>query len=38
LSKSNLDWLSEIKDEIDEDTWLNLTASLEEMPKDLEAD
>jgi len=33
-----LDWLSEIKDEIDEDTWLNLTGSLEEMLKDLQGD
>ena len=31
-----LDWLYEIKDQVDEDTWLNLTASLEEMLKELQ--
>jgi len=31
-----LDWLDEIKDEIDEDIWLNLSTSLEEMLKELE--
>ena len=31
-----LDWLYEIKDQVDEDTWLNLTASLEDMLKELE--
>jgi len=36
--KSILDWLYEIKDEIDEDTWLSLTATLEDMLKELEAD
>ena len=36
--KELLDWLSEIKEEIDEDIWLNLTAALEEMLKDLQAD
>jgi len=36
--KSFLDWLSEIKDEIDEDIWLNLVASLEEMLKELAKD
>jgi len=34
--KHFLDWLNEIKDEIDEDIWLNLTASLEEMLKALQ--
>ncbi|HIJ71670.1 MAG TPA: hypothetical protein HPP87_09955 [Planctomycetes bacterium] len=34
--KELLDWLDEIKDEIDEDIWLNLTGSLEEMLKELE--
>ena len=34
--KELLDWLYEIKDEVDEDTWLNLTASLEEMLKELQ--
>ena len=33
-----LDWLSEIKDEIDEDTWLNLAGSLEERLKELAKD
>ena len=33
-----LDWLSETKDEIDEDILLNLTGSLEEMLKDLQGD
>ena len=36
--KELLDWLSEIKDEIDEDIWLNLTAALEEILKELGAD
>ena len=31
-----LDWLYEIRDQVDEDTWLNLTASLEEMLEDLQ--
>jgi hypothetical protein len=31
-----LDWLYEIKDEIDEAIWLNLTGSLEEMLEELE--
>ena len=31
-----LDWLYEIKDEVDEDTWLSLVNSLEEMLKELE--
>jgi len=31
-----LDWLYEIKDQIDEDTWLGFVTSLEEMLKDLE--
>jgi len=31
-----LDWLDEIKDEIDEDIWLNLSTSLEEMLKELQ--
>jgi len=34
--KELLDWLDEIKDEIDEDIWLNLSTSLEEMLKKLE--
>jgi len=33
-----LDWLYEIKDEVDEDTWLSLAGSLEEMLEELEAD
>jgi len=33
-----LDWLYEIKDETDEDTWLSLTTTLEEMLKELVAD
>jgi len=33
-----LEWLYEVKDEIDEDIWLNLTSSLEDMLKELEAD
>ncbi|MHC5061887.1 MAG: hypothetical protein ACYTFK_12485 [Planctomycetota bacterium] len=32
-----LDWLDEIKDEIDEGTWLNLSNSLEEMLEALQA-
>ena len=36
--KSILDWLSEIKDEVDEDTWLSLTATLEKILKELEKD
>jgi hypothetical protein len=32
----NLDWLNEIKDQIDGDIWLNLTTSLEEMLEELE--
>jgi len=36
--KELLDWLYEIKDEIDEDTWLNLTSTLEDMLKELQAD
>ena len=36
--KKILDWLLEIKDEVDEDTWLSLTTTLEEMLKELEAD
>jgi len=36
--KELLDWLYEIKDEVDEDTWLSLTTTLEEMLKELEAD
>jgi len=32
-----LDWLDEIKDQIEEDIWLNLTGSLEEMLKELGA-
>jgi parallel beta-helix repeat protein len=32
----NLNWLDEIKDQIDEAIWLNLTGSLEEMLKELE--
>jgi len=36
--KELLDWLYEIKDETDEDTWLGLTGTLEEMLKELEAD
>jgi len=36
--KELLDWLYEVRDEIDEDTWLHLTATLEEMLKELEAD
>jgi len=31
-----LDWLYEIKDQVDEDTWLNLTAGLEEMLEELQ--
>jgi len=31
-----LDWLYEIKDEVDEDTWLDLATTLEEMLKELE--
>jgi len=31
-----LDWLDEIKDQIEEEIWLNLTASFEEMLKELE--
>jgi len=31
-----LDWLYEIKDETNEDTWLSLTTTLEEMLKDLQ--
>ena len=34
--KELLDWLYEIKDETDEETWLSLVTSLEEMLKDLE--
>jgi len=34
--KELLDWLDEIKDEIDEATWLNLSGSLEVMLKELE--
>ena len=36
--KELLDWLYESKDQVDEDTWLSLTGSLEEMLKELEAD
>ena len=36
--KKLLDWLYEIKDEVDEETWLSLVTSLEEMLKELEAD
>jgi methyl coenzyme M reductase subunit C len=36
--KLNMDWLNEIKDHIDEDIWLNLTTSLEEMLEELEAE
>ena len=36
--KEILDWLYEIRDEVDEDTWLDLTGSLEEMLKDLQRD
>ena len=36
--KELLDWLYEVRDTIDEETWLNLTGSLEEMLKELEAD
>ena len=36
--KELLDWLYEIKDDIDEETWLNLTTALEDMLKELEAD
>jgi hypothetical protein len=34
--KLNLDWLEEVKDQVDEDIWLNLTTSLEEMLEGLE--
>jgi len=33
-----LDWLYEVKNEVDEDTWLDLTATLEETLDELEAD
>jgi len=33
-----LDWLDEIKDQIEEEIWLNLITSLEEMLKELEPD
>jgi len=36
--KSLLDWLYEIAGEVDEETWLSLTTTLEEMLKELEAD
>ena len=36
--KELLDWLYEIAGKIDEDTWLDLTTSLEEMLKELEGD
>ena len=38
LIKDLLDWFSENKDEIDEDTWLSLVTGLEEQLKELEAD
>jgi len=38
LIKELLDWLSEHKDEIDEDAWLSLVTGLEEQLKELEAD
>ena len=34
--KQSLDWLYEVKDTINEKTWLNLTTSLEEMLKELQ--
>jgi len=34
--KEILDWLYEVRDEVDEDTWLDLTGTLEEMLKDLQ--
>jgi hypothetical protein len=36
--KELLDWLYETKDDIDEDTWLDLTGTLEEMLEELEED
>jgi hypothetical protein len=36
LIKELLDWLSEHKDEMDEDIWLSLVTGLEEQLKELE--
>ena len=33
-----LDWLYEVKDTMDEEIWLNLVTSLEELLKELEGD
>ena len=33
-----LDWLYEVRDTMDEETWINLVTSLEEMLKELESD
>ena len=34
--KEILDWLYEVRDTIDENTWLSLTTSLEELLKELQ--
>jgi len=36
--KSFLDWFYEVKDQIDEEIWLDLTGGLEEMLKELEGE
>ena len=36
--KELLDWLYEVKDTIDEKTWLSLVTGLEELLKELESD